>query len=570
MVGGGKQRRAVMAVAVAAMVVVAACSSTSEPDSTAAPDTSQAPDEGVTATTGAAAPATTLPPAPGVRGLRFSDQTIGANLAYRYLTPFSEENYLPVMDTAKMRNGAAVIDYDNDGWQDLFLNGGGLEPDRLLRNAGDGTFTDATETSGVAGEPHLGSAAAAGDFDGDGWVDLFVASHGPPDDPQPGFHRLWKNNGDGTFTDVAAEAGVTTTSTETHDGFGSVFADYDLDGDLDLFVAGWQKDSRGNRMFRNDGDGTFTDVTTDVGIVDDGIRGFSPCLVDTDGDRYPELVLVADFGTSKYFINEGGTFTLRDERADSGEQLWAGMGTAMGDVNNDGMLDWYATAIFDDSGDGRGDGNKLYYNLGEHAWKNDAAAAGVADGGWGWGALTVDLDLDGWLDIVEVNGWHFEGFEVYTGEMAKVFLSNGADGTFEEVAMETGFRHDLMGLGLINLDYDNDGDQDVAVTSGNDAFRFYRNDQDTGNSWLRVFLDDGDVADIAPQGIGSRVWATVDDQTYLRYVGGCANYLGTPEPSAHFGLGDATVVDELRIEWPNGTTTVLEDVEINQTLTVQP
>ncbi len=568
MVVSAARRRAAAAAVLAALLVMTACSSTAEPEGTAAPGTEAPSDDAVTATT--AAPATTLPPAPGVRGLRFSDQTVAAGLAYSYLTPFSEENYTPVMDTAKMRNGAAVIDYDNDGWQDLFLNGGGLEPDRLLRNAGDGTFTDVTDAAGVAGEPHLGSAAAAGDYDGDGWIDLFVASHGPPDDPQPGYHRLWKNNGDGTFTDVAAEAGVTTTSADTHDGFGSVFADYDLDGDLDLFVAGWQKDSKGNRMFRNGGDGTFTDVTTEIGIVDDGIRGFSPCLVDTDGDRYPELVLVADFGTSRYFINEGGTFVERDQRGDSGEELWAGMGTAMGDVNNDGMLDWYATAIYDDSGDGRGDGNKLYYNLGEHSWQNEAAAAGVADGGWGWGALTVDLDLDGWLDIVEVNGWHFSGFEVYTNEMAKVFLSNGADGTFDEVAMDTGFRHDLMGLGLINLDYDNDGDQDIAVTAGNDAFKFYRNDQDAGHHWLRVFLDEQGAPGIAPDGIGSRVWVEAGGQRYLRYVGGCANYLGTPEPSAHFGLGDATAIDRLEVEWPDGTITVLEDVGVDQTITVSP
>ncbi len=561
----GLRWRRLTVAALGAALVTAACSSATDeaaPSSTnpfVPPPTTEA----VVTTT------TTLPPLTGYQGLVFSDQTQAAGVDYRYRTPFSIENYTSAMDTAKMRGGAAVIDYDRDGHQDLFMVGGGLEPDRLLRNRGDGTFEDVTAAAEVAGEPHLGSSVAVGDYDGDGWLDLFVTSHGPADDPQPGFHRLWHNDGDGTFTDVADDAGVRFTSRETHDGFGAAFADYDLDGDLDLFVAGWQRDSLGNRLFRNEGDGTFTDVTVDAGVVDDGIRGFSPCLVDTDGDRYPELMLVADFGTSRYFINNtDGTFTERTEDSSAGKE-WSGMGTAVGDYDNDGMLDWYATAIFDDSAEGRGDGNKLYRNLGNHDFAEVAAAAGVADGGWGWGAATIDLDLDGWLDIVEVNGWHFEGFEVYTDEMAKVFMSRG-DGTFTEVAAETGLHHNMMGLGLVDFDYDADGDRDIAITAANDAFTLYRNDQATGNHWLRVFLDPEGAPGIPPDGIGSRVWVEAGGKRLLRYMGGCANYLGTPELSAAYGLGDATTVDRVTVEWPNGTTTVLENVQPDQTLTITP
>jgi Na+-transporting NADH:ubiquinone oxidoreductase subunit NqrB len=498
----------------------------------------------------------------------FSNVTDAAGLTFTYLTPFSEENYTSEMDTAKMRGGAAVGDFNNDGWQDLFVLGGGLEADALFLNDGDGTFTDIAGEAGVRGDLHLGSAAAVGDYDGDGFLDLFVASHGPPGDPQPGHHRLFHNNGDLTFTNVAAQAGVTTTSPDTADGFGSVFADYDLDGDLDLFVTGWVKDSQGNRLFRNNGDGTFTDVTQAMGIVDDGIRGFSPCVVDTDGDRYPELLLVADFGTSRYFINRGGTafeeFTVRSGAG----QEWSGMGTAIGDVDNDGMLDWYVTAIYDAESAGRGTGNMLYINKGDHVWEETAAGAGVDNGGWGWGALAIDLDLDGWLDLVETNGWHFPEFEVYTNDMARVWINDGAGG-FDEVAASTGLDHDLMGLSTLNLDYDNDGDQDIAITAAQDEFRLYRTDlpNDAG-AWLRVFLDTSAVPGLAPSGIGATVRATVGNSTFLRNVGGCANYLGTSEPSAHFGFGEATVVNELIVEWADGSTTVLNDVPINQTITI--
>jgi hypothetical protein len=240
----------------------------------------------------------------------------------------------------------------------------------------------------------------------------------------------------------------------------------------------------------------------------------------------------------------------------------------MGDINNDGMLDWYATAIYDAEDAGRGTGNMLYLNRGNHIWEEIASTVGVDDGGWGWGALAIDLDLDGWLDLVETNGWHFPDFEVYTNNMARVWIADGSGG-FDEVAAATGLDHTMMGLATLNLDYDNDGDQDIAITAAQDEFRLYRTDvgEDAG-SWLQVFLDTSAVAGLAPNGVGAMVRATVGDTTYTRSVGGCANYLGTTELSAHFGLGDAATVDELIVEWPDGSTTMLADVQANQTLTI--
>ncbi len=463
-----------------------------------------------------------------------------------------------------MMGGAAAGDFNNDGWEDLFVIGGGLRADALFINQGDGTFQDVAETAGLS-ELHIGSGAAVGDYDEDGWLDIFVTSFGDPDAPGPGQHRLYHNNGDLTFTDVAQSAGVNQTSAALADGFGAAFGDYDLDGDLDLFVAGWRKDSAGNRLFRNHGDGTFDDVTNASGIIDDGIRGFTPCFADMDGDRYPELLLVADFGTSRYFVNNGGvTFSEYTDASGTGLE-WSGMGSAVNDFTGDGLLEWYTTAIYDDDDSGRGDGNKLYINQGEHSFTEAAQASGVDDGGWGWGTVAVDLNHDGWLDIVETNGWELPA---YTAELAKVWLNNG-DNTFMEAAAATGFDHALDGLGLLNLDYDNDGDQDIVVTAPNDELRLYRNDLAGGNAhWFRVFLDTQAVPDLAPNGFGSRIVLHSGGQTYYRYLDGCSHYLSQSELSAHFGLGAASIVDELRVEWANGAVTVLNGLAADQSMTI--
>ncbi len=481
-------------------------------------------------------------------------------------------------NTRIMMGGTAAGDFDNDGDVDLFVLGGGNEVDSLFINDGDGNFSNLAESAGLA-EPHLGSGVAAGDYDGDGDLDLFVTSHGVPGSPPvTGAHRLYRNNGDLTFTDVATEAGVTTTSTIIADGFSAVFGDIDLDGDLDLFVTGWHRDSKGNRLFENNGDGTFTDITDDAGIVDDGIRGFSPCLVDTTGDRYPELLLVADFGTSRYFVNNATTpLSYSEQTAGVGVgKEWSGMGTAVGDVDNDGLLDWYATAIFDVEGVGRGDGNKLYLGNTDATFTDVASLVGVDDGGWGWGAVIVDFNHDGRPDVFETNGWELPA---YVGNPSRLWMSvgepdpNSADRGLEfvEVASDAGPTHELSGLGVAHLDIDADGDQDLAVTSSNDEFKLFRNGlEGSATNWLRVLLDTTDAPGIAPNGVGSIVRVSTGDTTMTRPVGGCSSYNSTSELSAHVGIGTSEVVDQVRVEWADGSVTTIQDVPANQTLTVRP
>lgn len=571
------RRSSRLVTAVLAAVMLAACSSdppTSESSAPSAPQVANTDDPTATAAPNSET-TVAIPDLGSPSGwtdqfgttLLFNDITDDVGVGVSFSSALDVEL---VKDTAVMMGGAGAADFDNDGDTDLFILGGGNHRDSLFVNDGAGNFTDITEAAGLA-EPHLGSGVAVGDYNSDGWLDIFVTSHGVPDaDASTGSHLLYRNNGDLTFTDVALEAGVATTSTITHDGFGAVFGDIDLDGDLDLFVAGWQRDALGTRLFQNDGDGTFTDITDVAGIVDDGIRGFSPCMIDMTGDRFPEIMLVSDFGTSRYWSNSGqptgadGRFTEMTSQAGVGVE-WSGMGTAVGDVNNDGMLDWYATAIYDADDVGRGLGNALYLNQGDNSFLEVAAQAGVDDGGWGWGALMVDVNHDGWLDIIETNGWDLPS---YVGNLSRMWIADGT-GSFTEVAAQAGPLHNLHGLGVLSLDLEGDGDQDIAITASNDDFTLYRNDMSPSSAgWLRIFLDTSGNPSLAPNGVGSMVRVDVGDLQLTRTIGGCSNYNTSSELSAHFGLGDVAAIEQVTVEWPNGEVTVLEDVQPNQTLTI--
>jgi hypothetical protein len=482
---------------------------------------------------------------------------------------------LSQVNVSAMLGGGAVGDFNNDGHQDIFVLTGGEVPDKLYIGNGDGTFTEQAAAWGVA-YAHMGVGTAVGDYDGDGWLDIYVTSLGPAVAPtQPGRHLLYRNNGDGSFADLAAAAGVRWTSTGIADGFGAAFGDHDLDGDLDLFVTGWVYQSGGNRLFRNEGDGTFTDVTAASGLS--GLlscRGFAPRFVDMDGDRYPELLIAADYGTSRYLVNDrDGTFT--DATAGSGTGLDDnGMGQAVGDVDGNGLLDWYVTSIY--TPDSHiptvpGTGNMLYMNEGGHAYAERSVAAGVNDGGWGWGTVAADLDHDGWLDLVETNGWlqnNGSAGPEWVMEPSYVFR-NAGDGTFTEVAAAAGVTHDGQGRGLASLDLEDDGDQDILIVSYNEPVTVYRNDAEaSGCHWLRVFLDTSNDPRLAPDGFGAKVLLTAAGMTQLRSIDGGSSYLIQCELSAHFGLGTAQLADELRVQWPSGAETVLAGVPADQTLWV--
>ena len=511
--------------------------------------------------------------------LSFTDVTFRAGLiGFRY----AHDDAIP-----EMTGSGVIADLNGDGWQDVFfLSGGFQQPDALFLNNGDGTFRERGAAAGLA-HVHRGMAAAAGDIDADGRLDLFVTSLGSGFLAQRGAHRLYRNDGndaDGTplFTEIARSARVHETSPRAADGMGANFGDYDLDGDLDLFVTGYHIGTQGNVLFANDGSGRFHNVTGAAGLANLETRAFMPIFTDMDGDRYPELLIAGDYRTSLYLHNHGdGTFS--DRTAASGTGLDGnGMGSVVADVNNDGLLDWYVTAVM--SADGSvvgGTGNMLYLNRGAGVFEERATDAGVDDGGWGWGVVAVDVNHDGLLDLATTNGWNrpnMDGEFEWVVDPTRLFLNRGVgpDGvpSYIDVAVDSELRHDGQGRGMVRFDLDNDGDQDLLIFNQLGPMTLYRNDL-TGPEihWLRVFLDTRDAPagrTLAPDGFGSRISVLVNGAWQHRSIGSGGGFLGTSELSAHFGLGAAARVDQLRIEWPDGGSTVLHDIAADATLTVTP
>lgn len=484
--------------------------------------------------------------------IQFSDQTVASGLL---------PSLAPAIGIYSMAGGgAAAGDFNGDGWQDLFVIGNQARPDRLYINQQDGTFADQARQWGVD-RSHDGRGVCVGDYDGDGWLDVFVTSVGVV--PTAGKHLLYHNEGGTHFSEVAVGAGVNQSSPTVPDGFGAAFGDYDLDGQLDLFVCGWMwnpASGEGNRLFHNIGGGQFADATVAAGIAPDSMKGFSPRFVDMNGDRFPELLVAADFQTSHYFHNnQNGSFSDLTSASNTSHET-NGMGNDVADVDNDGDLDWYVTSIYLESGMG----NKLYLNQGGNLYREGAKEAGVEQGFWGWSAAFADLDLDGWVDLLETNGWS----NSYSDKPACVWRNNG-DLTFTEIASQCGLDYDKNGLGLLRIDYDNDGDMDFLFTAYElQDMRLFRNDTQTTNHWLRVFLHAPAGSGVAPNGFGAIVRVRIGSEWQMRAIDGGSHYQTQSELSAHFGVGSAATIDELVVEWPDGSNTHRFAVPADQTLRI--
>ena len=503
----------------------------------------------------------------------------------------------PTVDhrSGPMSGGGAVADVNGDGYPDLFVLGSGEVSDALFINQRDGRFVDEAARYGLS-RPHRGTGAAFGDVDGDGDPDLYVTSFGDTDllIPAAGQHRLYRNDG-GRFTDVAVAAGVAQ-SAPYPEGYGATFGDIDLDGDLDLFVAGWHviagDQAFGSRLFRNRGDGTFEDVSAQSGLLDTSTQAFGAAIVDVDGDRFPELIVAGDFGTSRYLRNNrDGTFTELDPGTGEPVTLatdpnWSigkahnGMGLAVGDIDGDLELDVFITAIWPTFHfESAYWGNGLYLHRGDHRFESVAAPGGVADGGWGWGTALADFDHDGRIDIAMTNGWPFDDDmtgESFDGEASYLFMQR-ADGRFEDAASKAGWQHTLQGRGLLTLDYDRDGDLDMAILSNRGKLYLYRNDTvrdgalmqaPRNQRWLQVALDTVHRPDLAPEGLGANVFIESQGRVQRAWMTQSPSFLGIGETLLHFGVGDAQLIEKLTVRWPSGETTVVRNVRPNRRVMV--
>jgi hypothetical protein len=497
-------------------------------------------------------------------------------------------------------SGAAFLDYDRDGRLDIYLvNGWRLEGSRIAergRNAlyhgqPDGTFRDVTDEAGVGGEGHWGSGAFVADYDADGWPDILVTNFGP--------NVLYRNLGNGKFENVAAAAGIEAPGWNT----GAAFFDADGDGDLDLFIAGYIEASmeqvlaarrtlswKGVEMvafgpfglkgapdhfFRNEG-GRFVDATAAAGLEDRALAfGFAVRALDVDDDGDVDLYVANDSDANYLYRNEGrGVF--KDVAAWAGCGLdekgaaQAGMGLAAGDLTNDGILDLFVTNFAEDF-------STLYAGLGDGLFDDASRPSGIGPLTYtslSWGTAAADLDNDADLDLVVVNGHIYPQVDRHpehgaTYAQRRLLAENRgarASPLFRDVTGTAGpgFAETSSGRGLAAGDYDNDGDLDLLITNLDGPPSLLRNDSAAG-SWLIVSLTG---ARGEPNPIGTIVTVQAGGRTQRRDVASGDSFMSTHDPRPHFGLGQAEVVEQVDVRWPDGSHTLVKDVKARQVLKI--
>jgi hypothetical protein len=507
--------------------------------------------------------------------------------------------------------GVAFYDFDHDDWIDLFLVNGtriegfpkGQEPiSRLFKNNRDGTFTDITAGSGIT-RSGWGQGCCVGDYDNDGLDDLFVSYYGQP--------SLYKNLGNGKFTDVAAKAGLTQTRMRWNSG--CAFLDYDKDGHLDLFVANYIDfdiktaplpeaagcaykgmqvacgppglDGGKNILYRNNGDGTFTDVSKKAGIEDTiGTYGLSVVVADLDNDGWPDIYVANDSTAATYYQNQkDGTF--KDLAIEAGiayspdGKPQAGMGVAVGDYNRDGLLDIVKTNF-------AGDTDSLYLNLGDGTFEDHTYLSGLGLNTryLGWGVGFVDLDNDGWLDILISNGHVYPEVDASHLDAPyaehKYVYRNLRNGQFEDVTTLAGqgINDPVPARGCAFGDYNNDGCMDVIVNCVNAPPQLLRCAGTSTRNWIKLRLVGKTsnrtgigarvtvTATTAPQaesGIGKQPMRQVEE---LRSGG---SYFSQNDLRMHFGLDRAAKVDTVEIAWPSGVKDTLRDLPANHLYVIE-
>jgi hypothetical protein len=523
------------------------------------------------------------------RSVTFENVAAAAGISFTHTNGASAEKYL----VETMGSGAVLFDYDNDGLTDLFLVDGGSIADatvnnrarhRLYRNAGKGAFKDVSEASGIRHREY-GMGACAGDVDNDGRVDLYITNYGP--------NELYRNGGNGSFTDITRTANVGAAGWSTS----CAFFDMDGDGDLDLFVTNYLDAPKTNNRFcgdpqrrlrvychplvypsvpnvlyRNDGKGIFTDVTSMAGLSKYLGNGLGVAVGDYDGDGKPDVFVANDSVPNFLFHNEGGgrfsevglpagVAVARDGKPR------AGMGTEFADFDGDGSLDLIVTNHEFET-------TSLFRNDGRGAFVDVTLDAGISSPTLpfvGFGVAFLDVDNDADLDVSIVNGHVIDNTAMFragsTHAQRKLLFQNTNGRRFAEVSRQSGpgFSRDDVGRTLLTGDIDNDGDLDIVVTNNGGAAEVLRNNGGTGRNSLEIRVVGSRSNRDA---LGARVTVTAGGRTQVREVKSGSSYLGQNDLRLHLGLAEATRVDRIDVRWPAGGTETSRDIAVNQIVTI--
>lgn len=523
-----------------------------------------------------------------VRNVQFTDITEKAGITFKHVYS-PEKKYI----AESMSGGVAIIDYDNDGYPDLyFVNSLTVDLAKankktrsaLYHNRGDGTFTDVTDSAGV-GDVGFGMGVAVGDYNNDGFDDLYVTALGP--------NHLFKNNGNGTFTDVTAKAGVNDARWST----GASFVDYDNDGRLDLFVSNYVDfdlnhlpefgstrtcqfkgvpvqcgprglPGAGDSLFHNNGDGTFSDVSKKAGVSDpNGYYGLGVICSDFDDDGFVDI-FVANDSTPNFLYHNNGDGTFKEIGFISGTAVNGNgseqgcMGVTLGDYDHDGRLDLFITNFDDEY-------NILYHRDARNSFTDVSFQANVAELSLpyvGWGTKFFDYDNDGWVDLFVTNGHAYPQRDHY--RQRELLLHNNRDGTFSEVAAQSGsaLMQERVGRGAALGDIDNDGDIDIVVNDLDGSPQLLRNDGGNANNSVLIRTIG---AKSNRDGIGARIKVISGDLTQLDEVRSGSSYISQNDLRLHFGLENRTKVDSIEVRWPSGEIDRVANVGVNKILTIK-
>jgi hypothetical protein len=507
-------------------------------------------------------------------------QEIGQEIGLDFIHSIGDKDLSNIVESSS--GGAAFLDYDQDGYIDLYICSGtwfeglsgGEKPDKLpenhlYHNRQDGTFEDVTKKAGVGG-PWYSMGVTVGDYNNDGYPDLYLSNYGS--------NVLYKNNSNGTFTDVTRRAMVGGNEFSV----GAVWLDYDNDGLLDLYVGNYVNfdpqykyfyapdgfpgpmayDSQQDVLYHNKGKGIFEDVTKNMGIIDVDGRAMGVGAADYDDDGFVDIYVANDHTVNYLWHNEGGKGftdkgTMSGTAFSQAGEATVSMSVDFADYNGDGLLDLF---VSDDKY------CSLYENMGNGVFNDKSYTSGIAMPAGqfvGWSSSFIDYDNDGDVDIFKTNG----ALKHLYGQEDQLFENTG-DGKFIDVSTERGkyFEKELVGRGACFGDYDNDGDIDVYIVNLNDRGVFLRNNKGNNNNWLTLNLI-GQTSNW--DGIGSRVKVTSGGKVQTAQKKSTTGYLSQNDPRMHFGLAKNEMVERLEIKWPSGKSQVLENVKANQILTVK-